>query len=40
MGDHLLAEQANRLYHRCIGRRARLEIEHQSLDPDGGELLN
>jgi hypothetical protein len=40
MGDHLLAEQANRPYRLCIGRRARLEIEHQFLDPDGGELLD
>jgi hypothetical protein len=40
MGDHPLAEQANRLHHLCIGHRARLEIDHQFLDPDGGELLD
>jgi hypothetical protein len=38
--DHLLAEQANGLHHLRVGHRAQLTIEHQFLDPDGGELLD
>jgi hypothetical protein len=40
MGDHPRAEQANRLRHPGMHHRAQLEIDHQFLDPDGGELLD
>jgi hypothetical protein len=40
IGDHLLAEQANRFHHLRMVHRDQLKIAHQFLDPDGGELLD